>query len=282
MKFLCFCFSLAVFSSLAFPPLAWADNYWYFRDGFSETEKQMLKTWVSETKLGIEKLVAPYPFDTHFVFNKRHQQREPVPWANTERDRAQGVHFYVDTRYALKRFQQDWTASHEISHLLIPWLGDNHRWFAEGFASYLQYPVMYVNQQISWQDAIKKLQQNFAKAKNHRATRKQSIAQVSKRMHAAKAYKVVYWGGALYFMKVDKALYETKGMRLWQVIGNYQSCCRVGADWGDNGFYKLVEKLDEISATNIFTKHLPEFVEKPGFPDYKSTLDWLEKNPPAI
>ena len=36
----------------------------------------------------------------------------------------------------------DWTAPHEMSHLAIPYIGEKEVWFAEGFASFMQYQVM--------------------------------------------------------------------------------------------------------------------------------------------
>merc|ERR1711974_75047 len=53
------------------------------------------------------------------------------------------IRLYVDTRFGLDAFLNDWTLAHEWSHLAIPFVGDKYRWFSEGFASFIQWQVLF-------------------------------------------------------------------------------------------------------------------------------------------
>jgi len=116
---------------------------WKWEDKFSQTEQDSLKLWINTTMKGIEDLVGAYPFEISIYFHKSKSTREPVLWAHTVRGEEQAVHFYVNpTYFSYQDFISDWTAPHEISHLILPFLGKQNSWFAEGFASYMQYRVM--------------------------------------------------------------------------------------------------------------------------------------------
>jgi len=65
-------------------------------------------------------------------------RRDAGALGHTRRSRRQSVHFYVDPQFSYDALRRDWTASHELSHLVLPYLGAEHIWFAEGFASDMQ------------------------------------------------------------------------------------------------------------------------------------------------
>ena len=108
---------------------------------FKDEQATMLTSWLSQgvnatrATLGIY----PTPLAIH-VYPKKSNQ--PVPWAFTRRDAKGSVHFYVDTRFGLTKFVDDWTIYHEFAHLALPYLGQKYRWLSEGFASYMQYQIM--------------------------------------------------------------------------------------------------------------------------------------------
>ena len=115
---------------------------WYWEDTFAKEEKTMVELWVNKVHDATTKLLGPYPFDIHYHIYERANSREPVPWANTWRYPEQSIHFYIDPEYKYESFIEDWTAPHEISHLSLPYIGERNSWFAEGYASFMQYQVM--------------------------------------------------------------------------------------------------------------------------------------------
>ncbi|GGD74968.1 hypothetical protein GCM10011357_32440 [Lacimicrobium alkaliphilum] len=109
---------------------------------FTSEHQQKLNQWLDHGVIQTKRVFGTYPFTMELHLHPR-QGRQPVPWANTWRAGAQSVHLYVDSRFSLEHFTRDWTLYHELSHLALPYLGSNNAWFAEGFASFMQYQVMH-------------------------------------------------------------------------------------------------------------------------------------------
>ncbi len=175
-------------------------------DDFSAAEQAKLAVWVEETYAAVVRLAGPLPVPTRVYFHRRDGAREPVPWAHTQRSSRQGVHLHVDPRFPLADFRRDWTAPHELSHLILPYLGRRHAWFAEGFASYLQYAVMQTMGVLSADEARRRYQRNLERAERGYEHPRRPFVAAAPRLRAEGKYPVMYWGGAAYFMQVDRAL----------------------------------------------------------------------------
>jgi len=243
-----------------------------WQDDFSAEEQRKLVRWVEETHAAVEQLVGPYPFDVHIFFHRRDGAREPVPWANTERGRVQGVHFHVDPRFSLGALRSDWTAAHELSHLALPYLGRRHAWFAEGFASYMQYQVMAAMGVISPAEAARRYAGKLARAERRYRYPDRPFAAAAPRLRAEGNYPTMYWGGAVYFMQVDEALRAHSGQDFIAVLREYVACCR--RNGGDIGV--LLGTLDELADSTLFSRHYRNFQVDKGFPRYGE----LELSPP--
>jgi hypothetical protein len=231
---------------------------------FTTPEQNMLTTWVEETLNGVEALVGPLPFDVHIRMYRRDGSAEPVPWANTRRGRRQGVNFHVDPGYELAAFQRDWTAAHELSHLILPYLGEKNAWFAEGFASYMQYQVMMATGQLTAGEARERYRDRFSRARNRYPFHNEPFAQAAPQLRQARAYPVMYWGGAAYFLQVDEMLQDMQGSSLSSVLASYLACCRRDT----KNLESLVATLDRLSDSHIFSTHLQRFRTEPGFPSF--------------
>lgn len=218
---------------------------------------------MEETQQAVEQLVGPYPFDVHVTFHRRDGAREPVPWANTRRGRRQGVHFHVDPRFSLHELRSDWTAPHELSHLALPYLGSQHAWFAEGFASYMQYQVMQAMGVITPAEAAQRYDGKLALAARRYRYPGKPFALAAPRLRAEGNYSTMYWGGAAYFLQVDAALRQHAGRDLSMVLRDYVACCRRSG--GDLGL--LLDELDRLSRTTLFREYYRRFQVEEGFPD---------------
>lgn len=235
---------------------------------FSNADQRKLTQWVVETHAAIEALVGELPFDMHIYFHKT-RAGEPVPWANTERSRRrQGVHFHVDPRFSLQDFRKDWTASHEMSHLIIPYLGRSNAWFAEGFASYMQYQVMKEMGVLSQAAMEKRYMRNLKKAERNYNHHNRAFAQAAPRLRREGRYPTMYWGGAAYFLQVNDELMSSTENNLVDVLKNYVACCRRN----DTEIGRLVAQLDRLASTKAFTTRFARFQSEPGFPDFKPMI----------
>jgi hypothetical protein len=255
---------LAILIALIVSTSVQAEVRYTWIDTFSPAEQRKLRTWIDETVAGLEKLVGPYPFDILVHMHRADGAQEPVPWANTRRGSEQGVNFHVNASYSLDAFHADWTAPHELSHLVIPYLGPSHSWFSEGFASYMQYQVMQATRQLTPEEASQRYLARLDKASRDYRFGDRAFASAAPRLKEERKYPVMYWGGAAYFLQVDAALREQGKPTLREVLAEYLRCCRRDRKSLD----ALVTELDRISDSTEFTTHLTRFRTEPGFPRY--------------
>ena len=242
---------------------ATAELTFVWEDRFSAAERAKLTDWVRETHDAVERLVGPFPMGVRAHLHRRDGAREPVPWANTQRYGGQGVHLHVDPSYPLAAFRGDWTAPHELSHLVLPYLGRRNAWFSEGFASYLQYPVMQAMGVLSREQAEQRYRRNLVRAARRYDYPHQPFVEAAPKLRADRQYPVMYWGGAAYFMQVDEAL-ETSGSSLLEVLREYVACCRRNRA----GLPALLSELDRLAPSPVFSEHYQRFTTKPGFPEF--------------
>jgi len=241
-----------------------AELRYVWEDHFSSAERERLVAWIEETAGAVETLVGAYPMDVRVYFHRLDGSREPVPWANTQRNRSQGVHFHVNPDFPLPAFRADWTAPHELAHLMLPYVGRRYAWFAEGFASYMQYQVMRTMGVLSPAAAERRYRDNLRRAERDYAYPDRPFVDAAPRLRAEGRYPVMYWGGAAYFGQVDAAL-ARRGSSLVAVVRGYMACCRRNrADLA-----ALIAELDRVSGTTVFSEVLTRFRGTPGFPEYR-------------
>jgi hypothetical protein len=240
---------------------------WHWEDQFSNSHQEKLMKWVEMTVDGIEKYVTSYPFNLHIYFHKKRFANEPVPWAHTERSYRQGVHFHVNPGYSLNDFLSDWTAPHELSHLLIPHLGQKNSWFAEGFASYMQYQIMQAMGIITEAQVQERYRRSIRKANNKYNLKNVPFISAVPVLRARRDHPTLYWGGAVYFLQVDKAL-VSRDSSLIEVLSNYVACCRHKRHDLDD----LIKQLDRLSSSQIFSEQFAAMRRQPGFPEISNLL----------
>ena len=249
-----------------------ADIVWHWEDEFSRDGQVMLQSWITHTLSALESLVAPFPFDLDIHFYRLTDRGEPVPWANTRRARRQGVNFHVDPAFPSEAFYADWTAPHELSHLLIPYLGEADNWFAEGFASYLQYQVMRHMGEMDAAGITAAYRERMSRAQSSYPLADVPLPAAARELRRAGAYPTYYWGGAVYFLRADTSLRQRDGLGLSRLLREYLACCRDR----DARLDSLVQEFDRIAGESLFSDLLREFRERPGFPEYRSALEQLE------
>lgn len=245
---------------LAIEP-ARAEIVWHWEDSFSEAEKAKLQAWVTEVVAGVEALVAPYPFDIHLTFHRADPGDSPVPWANTVRSRRQGVNFHVDPGRTRAELLEDWTAPHELSHLLLPFVGRRNAWFAEGFASYMQYQVMHSMGILDAAQMQERYREKIGEARRRYDFADLPFVEAAGKLSARREYPTMYWGGAAWFLQADRRLRERESSLL-EVIREFVDCCR-SDEWQ---FDALVDELDRIAGEPVFGEQLERLRTRPGFP----------------
>lgn len=251
---------------------------WQFSQEITPTQRTELKAWLTEVQRGLNRLLGPFPDQHEIHIKQQASSGSPVPWARTAKGTTRQIHFIVDTSKPWTAFRKDWTAAHEVSHMLFPYVGED-RWFAEGLASYLQYQVMYAAGHISWDAAAAKIEERFRRVKNSKVPNSWSVLKHNARLRQERDYPRLYWGGAAFFAMVDQHLTQDHNMRLTQVISAYTQCCYSPVPTRAMNLLKL---FDELSETTVFLTTYRQEMLSDQTPNTKHLGEWLRATPPHL
>lgn len=222
---------------------------------FSAADQHKLRLWLDQSFAATQALLGPFPFTTEVHLSRR-LAKEPVPWAYTRRMHQQQVYFQVDSSFDLSVFQQDWTAAHEFSHLALPLLDKEDLWFAEGFASFMQYQVLQQQRQLTGSPDFWYQQKLLPLLPRLQASELAFVAQL-KLWLQQRSYKAAYWGSALFFIEANQLL-QQQGRSLTQLIQGYQQQNRLS----DQNLSELLASLDALLNKAVFAPLLAKYQQQ--------------------
>jgi predicted metalloprotease with PDZ domain len=167
---------------------------------------------------------------------------------------------------------------HELSHLLHPLIEGDSRWLYEGLASYYQNVLRARQGLIPAATAWEKLHAGFRRGR--KGTRpSQTLARASEAMLRERAFMRVYWSGAAIALLSDLELRRVSGGRqsLDSVLSDLQRCC-LPSDrlWGER---EVIDKLDALSGTRIFSRLYDRYIDNDDFPDLRAAYSFLGLQP---
>lgn len=189
----------------------------------------------------------------------------PVRFGRVIRDGGESVEFFVNHYARIDRFYDDWTATHEYSHLLFPYVRQNHRWISEGFAQYLQNVLLARAGRYTPERAWQKLYEGFERGRRSRPDLSPNAAAAR---GTRSATMKVYWSGAVLALAADLELRRSSGgqQSLDTVIVALGDCCLPSVrSWSGT---ELLEKLDELAGRAVFMPLYRQYGDTAGFPDY--------------
>ncbi|MGI9326125.1 MAG: hypothetical protein ACR2PZ_12955 [Pseudomonadales bacterium] len=195
------------------------------------------------------------------VPSKDYRGQSPVPFGHVVRDMGEAVRFFVEPGRALADYLNDWTASHEFAHLLLPYVQD--KWVSEGFASYYQNLLMARRGAYSQEELWQRLNRSFNRAA--------AIAEPPTLARLAddefwRVRMLVYWSGAAVALLADTQLRESSGgvESLDTVLARLQRCCLPASkSLSGEAFFAL---LDSHSPQPLFVGLYDAFAHAPGMP----------------
>ena len=235
----------------------------------ADMDHQSIVDWVRDTAGNVSLAYGRFPNPgAHVVVmpvgGNGRTSDSPVPFGRVVRDGGESIELFVDERRPIEDFYDDWTATHEFSHLMLPFLPATHRWISEGFAQYYQNVLLARAGRYEVRRAWQKLYEGFERGRNSRP--ELSPNEASRRGVGAATMKI-YWSGAILALKADVELRERSGGResLDLALDRLQRCCLPAAEsWTGP---QLFEKLDSFVETPVFMPLYRRYADTEGFPD---------------
>jgi len=241
----------------------------------SVAQKKRLKLWIEETVTAVTAVKGRFPQPQPQVLVVPIGPRGgAVVTAHLMRGGGLSAEFFVDETRPLEEFTNDWRATHEFSHMLIPYITSRDRWLSEGLASYYQNVLRARNGRLTETQAWQKLYEGFKRGEN--GTHGGSLAQATR--NGWRSTMRVYWSGAALMLKADMQLRETSGglQSLDTALQALSACCMEnGKTWRAR---EMFNRLDKLTGTDIFIGLYREYVHEEGFPDMRSTWEDLGIN----
>jgi len=201
----------------------------------------------------------------------RWRSTSAVPFGRVIRDGGEAIELFVDPGRPLPDYLGDWTATHEFSHLMLPYLERDARWVSEGFAQYYQNVLMARSGSYTPTEAWQKILAGLARGEASGPELSPNEAAAMRRGARMK----VYWSGAALALIADVELRRRSGgtETLDDVLDRLQRCCLPSSrSWtGEEFFARLDALLDEP----LFLPLYRNYADRPGFPDTGRIVDDL-------
>ena len=190
----------------------------------------------------------------------------PVPFGHVIRNQGETVRFFVDPTRSIENLHHDWTASHELAHLKLPYLSGSGRWLSEGFASYyqnvLQARLGYYTEEEAW----RRLRRSFSRAA---PVGEDMSPTEATRTEFWKSRLMIYWSGAAFALLADVEL-RRLGTTLDATLARLETPQR--RSWRPD---ELMAELDAASETSIFSELYLQHAHTDGMPPTKGLFDRL-------
>jgi len=190
-----------------------------------------------------------------------------IPFGYVTRDGGEAVRFFVDVDRPLVDYLGDWTATHEFSHLLLPYIRSREKWISEGFASYYQNVLLARRGVYTEQEGWRRLHSAFEKA---RAIRNPPTLDGISDRPFREVRMLLYWSGAAVALMADAELrrLSDSAESLDTVLARLQACCLPSErTWTGEEFFTM---LDELSKYPVFEDLFERYAYKRGMPPLES------------
>lgn len=244
-------------------------------DGGIDTES--ITNWLQATATDVSLAYGRFPNPSPQVVvipvsSERGHGESAVPFGRVVRDGGETIELLIDQDQPIEAFLEDWTATHEFSHLLLPYMQRNQKWISEGFAQYYQNVLLARSGTYDDRQAWQKLLEGFERGR-------QSRPELSPNEAAAGGIRdslmKVYWSGAAIALMADVQLREQSGGEetLDLVLDRLQACC-LPSDRVWSG-QELFAKMDSLTEYRVFTALYRRYANTAGFPDVRPLFERL-------
>lgn len=235
-------------------------------DGSPPADLEQVQAWLTEAAQMVADLYGRFPVaQAQLLVVPNARGNEPTPWAYVLRGGSPAVHFFINQRRPMQEFYDDWTATHELAHLLLPFIDHNDAWLSEGVATYYQNVLRARAGRLTEHEAWSRLHSGFLRGRD--AAPGMTLAQATESMYRGGTFMRVYWEGAAMILLADVRLRQlTAGKQSMDTaLAALRDCCLdSNRSWSAR---ELLARLDEITGTQVFTQLFDAHVGSKDFPD---------------
>ena len=249
-------------------------------NGINEMDNNAIANWISATASDVSLAYGRFPNPSPQIVviavgNDRKNSRSAVPFGRVVRDGGETVELYVDQTQPLEALLADWTATHEFSHLMLPYLDRRQRWISEGFSQYYQNVLLARSGAYDDLYAWQKLYDGYERGRKARP--ELSPNEATDRQVRGGLMKV-YWSGAALALMADVTLRARSAGEesLDDVLEKFQACC-LPSDRVWTG-KELFTKFDSLASEPVFMPLYHRYADTAGFPDTSDVLERLGIN----
>ena len=239
-------------------------------DGTPAADIEQMQSWIQDSAQMVADLYGRFPqSQAQILVAPGARGNEPTPWAYVVRGGSPAAHFFINQRRPIKEFFEDWTAVHELSHLLLPYVNADDIWLSEGIATYYQNVLRARGGRMTAAEAWQRLHAGFVRGME--SAPGLTLAQATEGMYRDGTYMRVYWEGAAMLLIADVRLRQlTAGKQsLDTALAALNDCCAAtDRAWSAR---ELFDKLDEVTGTGVFREIHDQHIASRNFPDLSQT-----------
>ena len=230
--------------------------------------------WIRATANNVESLYGTFPYPHASVLlvpvsGWAWGGDRPVTFGRLVRDGGASIELMINPDLPSAEYAKDWTATHEFSHLLLPYLDYEQRWIAEGFAQYYQNILLARAGEYSARDAWQNIYAGLVRGRDSAPELSPNAAARQQRYNTRMK---VYWSGAALALMADVELRRrSEGHEsLDTVLGSFYHCCLPSAQrWSGT---ELFQELDQLLDEPLFMRLYRRYADADGFPDTAPVL----------
>lgn len=246
-------------------------------NGVHEMDNAAIVRWIRATATDVSLAYGRFPNPSPQVVvipvgGGRTNDSSAVPFGRVIRDGGETIELQVDQTQPLEVLLDDWTATHEFSHLMLPYVERKHRWISEGFAQYYQNVLLAragaYDDLYAWQ----KIYDGYERGRKSRPELSPNEATAGR---VRDGLMKVYWSGAAIALMADVQLRElSRGTEsLDDVLDKFQACCLPSSRvWSGP---ELFAKFDELASAPVFMPLYKRIADTAGFPDMSGVFQRL-------
>jgi hypothetical protein len=194
------------------------------------------------------------------------EQKDPIPFGQSYRGGANALVLYVDPNRRLSEYYDNWTLTHELVHLVHPYVGEGGRFMSEGLATYFQNVVRARAGRITARKGWEELDAGFGRGRSDDASL--TLRETSRFMGERRLYMRAYWSGTALALRADLA-WRTRTedpTSLEDVLNAFVACCRARPrTWSAEDY---LDELDRLAGgTPVFGPLFRAHIDGRAFPD---------------